>query len=109
MLWNLVDNALRHTPSGGRVAVALHVSETVADLSVTDSGVGIPAEHLPRIFDRFYRVQSARSREDGGTGLGLAIVKQIVAAHGGQVQVWSEPGRGSRFTAQLPLWSGAAT
>jgi two-component system sensor histidine kinase SenX3 len=86
------------------VVVALRVSGAVADLSVTDSGVGIPVEHLPRIFDRFYRVDGGRSRQAGGTGLGLAIVKQIVAAHGGQVHVWSEPGTGSRFGATLPVW-----
>jgi signal transduction histidine kinase len=103
MLWNLVENALRHTPAGGRVQVALHASGSVAELSVTDTGVGIHAEHLPRIFDRFYRVQSARSRGDGGSGLGLAIVKQIVAAHSGEVAVWSEPGVGSRFVVSLPL------
>jgi heavy metal sensor kinase len=108
MLWNLVENALRYTPPGGRVAVALRVSDAVAELSVTDSGMGIPAEHLPRIFDRFYRVDRARSRQEGGTGLGLAIVQQIAAIHGGQVHVWSEPGTGSRFSATLPVWSAAA-
>jgi heavy metal sensor kinase len=107
MLWNLVENALRYTPDGGRVVVGLRVSEGVAELSVADTGVGIPSEHLPRIFDRFYRVDRARSRQQGGTGLGLAIVKQVVAAHGGQIRVWSEPGKGSRFSATLPVWSPA--
>lgn len=108
MLWNLVENALRYTPQGGRVAVALRVFNGTAELSVTDSGVGIAAEHLPRIFDRFYRVDPARSRQEGSTGLGLAIVKQIATAHGGQVHVWSEPSVGSRFSATLPLWSPAS-
>ncbi|MHB9091167.1 MAG: sensor histidine kinase, partial [Chloroflexota bacterium] len=93
MLWNLVENALRYTPDGGSVRLALRRQGRVAEITVMDSGIGIPAEHLGRIFERFYRVDRARSRNQGGTGLGLAIVKQVVEAHGGQVRVRSEPGQ----------------
>lgn len=102
MVWNLVENGLRYTPPGGRVTLALRRQGQVAEVLVADTGIGIPAEHLPRIFERFYRVDRARSRSQGGTGLGLAIVKQIAEAHGGQVRVRSEPGVGSTFTVALP-------
>ena len=72
-------------------------------IEVRDSGIGIPAEHLPRIFERFYRVDRARSRSEGGTGLGLAIVKHVASNHGGSVTVWSEEGLGSTFTLRIPL------
>lgn len=109
---NLISNALRHTPAGG--SVSLRVSRVAADksaqadtdrvvLSVSDTGEGIGAEHLPHIFDRFYRADDARARSEGGVGLGLAIVKQIMAAHGGQVWAESQPGRGSTFSIALPL------
>ena len=103
LLWNLVENALRYTPPGGRVELELRAEEECAVLSVADTGVGIEPDHLPRIFDRFYRVDRARSRRQGGTGLGLAIVKRVAEAHGGHVDVESRPGRGSRFVVTLPL------
>ena len=106
MLWNLVENALRYTDPGGTVTLGLHNHGSVAELTVTDTGVGIPAEHLPHIFERFYRVDRARSHRHGSTGLGLAIVKQVAEAHGGQVRVRSEPGAGTTFTVALPITPG---
>lgn len=103
LLWNLLENALRYTPAGGTVSIALRREGKVAELTVSDTGIGIPAEHLPHIFERFYRVDRARSRSQGGTGLGLAIAKQVAAAHGGQIRVRSEPGEGSTFTVALPV------
>jgi len=105
MLWNLVENALRYTEPGGTVTLGLHNHGPVAELTVADTGVGIPAEHLPHIFERFYRVDRARSHGHGSTGLGLAIVKQVAEAHGGQVRVRSEPGAGATFTVALPITS----
>ena len=106
LLWNLVENALRYTPAGGRVELELAARGTEAMLRVSDTGVGIPEEHLPRIFERFYRVDRARSRSNGGTGLGLAIVKSVVDAHGGRVTVASRaapgPAQGTSFTIWLP-------
>jgi two-component system phosphate regulon sensor histidine kinase PhoR len=99
---NLVDNAIRHTPAGGAIHVRVEGRDGEAVLSVTDTGVGIPTRDLPRIFERFYRVDRARSRETGGTGLGLAIVKHVVENHGGTVEVRSELGRGSTFEVRLP-------
>ncbi|MDY0262170.1 heavy metal sensor histidine kinase [Syntrophotalea acetylenica] len=99
---NLIANAVNYTPDGGRVEIALSVNDDDAIVTVSDTGIGIPAEHLPHIFDRFYRVDRARNRDDGGTGLGLAIVDSFVKAHGGQVEVTSEPGEGSVFTVFLP-------
>jgi signal transduction histidine kinase len=107
-LGNLLENAIRHSPAGGRVAVAAHVSDGWALLTVADCGPGIPREHQARVFDRFYRVDVARSREAGGTGLGLAIVRQVVEGHGGRLQLESEPGHGSRFTIELPRASTPA-
>ena len=94
---NLVQNAIKYNQPGGRVTVGYQILESKVELYVQDSGWGIPAEHLPRIFERFYRVDKERSRSVGGTGLGLAIVKHIVEAHGSQVQVSSTVGQGSRF------------
>lgn len=100
---NLVHNALRHTPRGGTVRLAVETRDDAwARVTVTDTGEGIAAEHLPHIFDRFYRTDRARSRESGGTGLGLAICKHFVEAHGGSIEVTSEPGRGSTFVIVLP-------
>jgi two-component system OmpR family sensor kinase len=104
MLWNLVENALRYTDPGGTVTLGLHNHGPVAELTVADTGVGIAAEHLPHIFERFYRVDRARSHRHGSTGLGLAIVKQAAEAHGGQVRVRSEPDSGATFTVALPTW-----
>jgi two-component system, OmpR family, phosphate regulon sensor histidine kinase PhoR len=102
LLSNLLDNALRHTQAGGTVLVRLDDQEGRVVLQVRDDGDGIPAGELPRIFERFYRVDKARTRRTGGTGLGLAIVRHVAEAHGGSVTVDSELGRGSTFTATLP-------
>jgi two-component system, OmpR family, sensor histidine kinase SenX3 len=99
---NLVDNAVNYSGGGTRVAVGVRCSEGLVEVDVTDQGQGIPREEQARIFERFYRVDAARSRATGGTGLGLAIVKHICANHGGDVTVWSEEGRGSTFTMRLP-------
>ena len=104
VLFNLVDNAIRYTPSGGAVTVSAHRHSGSVEIEVHDSGVGIPAEHLPRLFERFYRVDTSRSREgDGGTGIGLAIARSVVEAHGGQIHAESDPGNGSTFTFELPV------
>jgi len=99
---NLFDNALRHTPSGGRVRVVAERVGNATRIRVTDTGSGIPADHLPRIFERFYRVDPGRSRQEGGTGLGLAIVKHLVEAHGGRVEAESEIGRGTTILLYFP-------
>jgi len=99
---NLVDNAIRYTKPGGRVDVTVLSEGGEVVLSVADTGVGIPTRELPRIFERFYRVDRARSRETGGTGLGLSIVKHVVENHGGTVSVTSELGRGTCFEVRLP-------
>ncbi len=104
---NLVDNAIRYTKPGGRVDVRLDAGDGEVVLTVTDTGVGIPTRDLPRIFERFYRVDRARSRETGGTGLGLSIVKHVVENHGGSVGVTSELGRGTTFLVRLPAASAA--
>jgi two-component system sensor histidine kinase SenX3 len=100
---NLLDNAIRYTPEGGAVSVSLRRDDGKAFLAVHDSGIGIPAKDLPRIFERFYRVDRARARETGGTGLGLSIVRHIAESHGGSVTADSELGRGSTFTVSLPV------
>ena len=105
-LENLVRNALAYTPAGGRVQVRVGRVGTEARLQVIDTGVGIAAEHLPRVFERFYRVDRGRSRETGGTGLGLAIVKHTAEGHGGRVEVDSVPGVGTTFTLVLSGASG---
>lgn len=101
-LFNLVDNALKYTPAGGMVRLSGHVAGDLVGLAVTDTGLGIAPEHLPRIFERFYRVDRSRSRALGGTGLGLSIVKHIATSHGGRVEVHSIEGRGSQFTLLIP-------
>jgi two-component system phosphate regulon sensor histidine kinase PhoR len=100
---NLVSNAIKYTPEGGRVDVRMAVEGSSAVLSVQDTGIGIAPEDQGRIFERFYRVDKARSRQLGGTGLGLSIVKHVALAHGGNVSVKSIPGRGATFRVQLPL------
>jgi two-component system sensor histidine kinase SenX3 len=102
---NLLDNAIAYSEAGTRIGVGTTVrpDEGTVEIAVVDQGIGIPAEAQPRLFERFYRVDPARSRDTGGTGLGLSIVKHVVADHGGEVTVWSEPGRGSTFTIHLPL------
>ena len=99
---NLVDNAIRYTRPGGTIAVRIVQTDGMVELTVADSGLGIPTKDLPRVFERFYRVDRARSRETGGTGLGLAIVKHVAENHGGSVDVTSELGRGSTFMVTIP-------
>jgi two-component system, OmpR family, phosphate regulon sensor histidine kinase PhoR len=99
---NLVSNAVRYTPEGGRIALDWRITETGGEFSVADTGIGISAEHIPRLTERFYRVDRSRSRATGGTGLGLAIVKHVLIRHQGELVVDSEPGQGSRFTVRLP-------
>ena len=98
---NLVSNAIRYTPQGGRVRLAWHRTADGASFDVDDTGIGIAPEHVPRLAERFYRVDRGRSREAGGTGLGLAIVKHALARHGGELDIASTPGRGSRFSARF--------
>jgi two-component system phosphate regulon sensor histidine kinase PhoR len=99
----LIDNAVKYTQQGGRVAIRWHAEDSVACLEVADSGIGIAAHDQSRIFERFYRVDKARSRDLGGTGLGLSIVKHLLQAFGGSVSVSSAVGRGSVFTVRLKL------
>jgi signal transduction histidine kinase len=105
MLSNLLSNAMKFTPEGGDVRVKLSKHENEAELIVEDTGVGIPADHLPHIFDRFYRVSSpsASASPEKGLGLGLSFVAWIAKAHNGSVNVESEPGKGTRFIVRLPL------
>ncbi|MBA8955662.1 two-component system sensor histidine kinase SenX3 [Actinomadura namibiensis] len=101
---NLIDNAAAYSPEGTRVVVATRQTDDgQVEINVTDQGIGIPEGDLERIFERFYRVDPARSRQTGGTGLGLAIVKHVTTKHGGEVTVWSKEGSGSTFTIRLPL------
>ncbi len=102
-LINVLDNAFRHTPAGGTITIRLKEDNGLAALSVEDTGSGIAPQHLPHVFDRFYRADEARDRSSGGTGLGLAIVKEIIEAHDGQVRVDSEVGKGTTLTIRLPL------
>jgi signal transduction histidine kinase len=104
---NLLSNAVKYTPEGGRVWVRLHRDEQEARLEVEDNGPGIPAADLPHIFDRFYRVPSVDLNPERGLGLGLSFVAWIAKAHGGTVEVTSEPGRGSLFTVRLPTGAPA--
>lgn len=100
---NILSNAIRHSPVGASVRIRIAHKKRHFTITITDVGAGIPEEHLERIFERFYRVDGARSREDGGTGLGLSIARHSMRAHGGDVTVRSEPGYGSRFTLSFPL------
>ena len=102
VLFNLIDNAVRFTPAGGSVTVSARRRNGAVEVAVSDTGAGISPEHLPRLFERFYRADPARARGDGGTGIGLAIARSVVEAHGGQIRAESEPGRGSVFTFDLP-------
>jgi heavy metal sensor kinase len=103
MFLNLITNGIKYTPNGGRVEIGLAVTRDSAVVTIADTGIGIPEEHQPHIFDRFYRIDKARNRMDGGAGLGLAIVKWIVDAHEGRISVSSTPQRGSTFTVSLPF------
>jgi signal transduction histidine kinase len=107
---NLVDNAVKFTPEGGRIRVEAETGpDGRVDVRVRDTGVGIPSTELPRITERFYRVDKTRSREVGGTGLGLAIVKHLVQAHGGELHIESALGHGTTVSFTLPAGEGAAT
>ena len=103
LLLNLVDNAVKYTPEGGEMVISLESNDSQVKLRVLDNGIGISPEDQPHIFDRFFRVDKARSREAGGSGLGLSICKWIIEAHGGEISVESEPGKGSTFTVTLPV------
>ncbi len=99
---NLILNAVQYSHSPARVGIGVAAADDVIEIAVTDQGIGIPEDELDRVFERFFRVDQARSRTTGGTGLGLSIVKHVVQNHGGDVRVWSQPGRGSTFTIRLP-------
>lgn len=103
MFLNLYENACRYTPNGGSITTSVFCEDKVATVTITDTGIGIPPEHIPHIFERFYRVDKARSRTEWGSGLGLAISKHIAEAHGGRIEVESEVGKGSTFSVSLPL------
>lgn len=107
ILSNLLDNAIKYTPAGGRISVGARPAGRYVEVHVRDTGIGIPADELPRLFERFYRVDKARSRELGGTGLGLSIVKHLVAAHNGVTRVESRSGEGSTFYFTLPVEESA--
>ena len=107
VLRNLLNNAVAHTPQGGEVAVAARSGDREVAVSVRDTGTGIAAEHLPYVFDRFYRADKSRARQTGGAGLGLAIAKQLVIAHGGSIKVESAPEQGTTFTFTLPVAQNA--
>ncbi len=100
--FNLATNAHRYTPKGGRITLSWYRDEDGAHFEVRDSGVGIPPEHIPRLTERFYRIDVGRSREAGGTGLGLAIVKQVLNRHRAQLYIESTPGQGSLFSCDFP-------
>jgi signal transduction histidine kinase len=102
VLTNILDNAIRHTPDGGRIMLSARQTEEYVELALQDSGLGLPAEKLEQIFERFYRTDTARQRDDGGSGLGLAIARSIVQAHNGQISAESEPGQGLRVIIRLP-------
>lgn len=102
---NLLSNAIQFSPPGSHVGVGMELAARHLAVTVTDRGPGIAPEHLPRIFERFYRVDSSRSRDGGGTGLGLSITRHTLRAHGGDVDVWSQPGLGSSFTVTIPIIS----
>jgi len=105
---NLIANAIAYSPRGSEVGIGVKTAGDAVEIAVTDRGIGIPEEDQQRIFERFYRTDHARSRRTGGTGLGLSIVKHAVQRHGGEVRLWSRPGRGSTFTISLPLATAPA-
>ncbi|MBM4065253.1 MAG: GHKL domain-containing protein, partial [Planctomycetes bacterium] len=102
LLTNLLDNAIKYTPKGGRIGLKINPVKGSVQFEISDTGIGIPQEHIPRIFERFYRVDPARSREMGGTGLGLSIVKHIVHLHHGSIKVESTINVGSKFIITIP-------
>ncbi len=99
---NLLSNAVAHTPSGGSVVMAARSESSVIRIEITDTGIGIPPEALPRVFDRFFRVDPSRSQASGGAGLGLAIVQGIMLLHGGKVEIISQPGTGTQVILSMP-------
>jgi signal transduction histidine kinase len=103
VLRNLLENALAHTAEGGTISVTARQQERWVEVSVIDTGEGIPAEDLPNIFERFYRVDKSRARATGGSGLGLTIARRLVEAHGGTITAESELGKGSRFSFTVPI------
>ncbi|ADX71965.1 two-component sensor histidine kinase [Pseudarthrobacter phenanthrenivorans] len=105
-LRNLIDNAIRYSPENTRVGIGVRSRDGLVSISVTDQGEGLSPEDQERVFERFYRVDAARSRHTGGTGLGLSIVKHVASNHGGEVTLWSQPGQGSTFTLRLPEMEG---
>ena len=100
---NLIENAINYSPEQTKVSVSTEIIDGLIEIKVADQGIGIPENEQERIFERFYRVDPARSRTTGGTGLGLSIVKHVAQNHGGEVKVWSTPGIGSTFTLRIPL------
>jgi two-component system, OmpR family, sensor histidine kinase SenX3 len=102
---NLIENAINYSPENTKVSVSTSIEDAIVTISVADQGIGIPEADLERIFERFYRVDPARSRETGGTGLGLSIVKHVAAKHGGEITVWSSQNVGSTFALRLPLYN----
>ncbi|MCX6006218.1 MAG: HAMP domain-containing sensor histidine kinase [Chloroflexi bacterium] len=103
VLLNLMENAIAHTPKGGAITVAAIENGDMIEMSVTDTGEGIPADELQNIFERFHRVDKSRTRATGGTGLGLTIARSFVEAHGGKITAQSETGKGSRFSFTIPV------
>ena len=99
---NLIDNAIKYNHPKGGISITAHETDDVVKVDIADTGIGIPNKDLPRLFERFYRVDKARSRELGGTGLGLSIVKHIIQAHNGEVSVQSVEGQGSTFSFTIP-------
>ena len=115
VLINILANAVKYTPDGGEIGITAKAEPNFVAITVKDNGMGIPKEDQPRIFERFYRVEKARTSDTGGTGLGLAIAKEIVDAHGGSISLESEPGKGTTvcvrlpYNAKLPSESGMET
>ncbi len=107
-LHNLIANAIQYSPKGSRVGIGVSNADGIVEIAVTDQGIGIPEDDRDRVFERFFRIDPARSRHTGGSGLGLSIVKHVVQNHGGDIRVWSQPGNGSTFTIRLPEASQAA-
>ena len=105
VLHNLLENAVAHTSRGDSITVKAWEQDNQVKISVADTGEGISAEDLANIFERFYRIDKSRTRATGGSGLGLTITKRLVEAHGGKIEAWSEPGKGSRFTFTIPVSS----